>query len=253
MRVPVIAGNWKMNKSVQESRSLMFDIIRGIRDIQNVTRILIPPFMALLPAASLLTGTEIELGAQNMYWESKGAYTGETSPIMVAEFCKYVLVGHSERRTYFGETDEIVNKKLKSALNHNLIPILCIGESLSEKDAKLTSSVLKRQILNGYQNVDKSDAVNSIIAYEPIWAIGTGKASSGENARDTIRNIIRPTLKGLYGNDVADSVRVLYGGSVTAENADEFLNYEDIDGALVGGASLKVDQFVKIVQICSQK
>ncbi|HKZ44213.1 MAG TPA: triose-phosphate isomerase [Anaerolineales bacterium] len=253
MRVPVIAGNWKMNKTVQESRSLVFDISKGIREFNNVTKILFPPFMSLLPAASLLTGTEIALGAQNMHWEDKGAFTGETSPLMVAEFCKYVLVGHSERRTYFDETDEIVNKKLRSALDHELIPILCIGESLTEKDSELTSSVLKRQILNGYKNVNASEVIKTIIAYEPIWAIGTGKASSGENANVTIQDIIRPALLDLYGDNIANSVCVLYGGSVTSENAAEFFDHDDIDGALVGGASLQVDQFVEIVRICSRK
>ena len=248
MRIPVIAGNWKMNKTVQEARSLVFDLSIGIRDIKNVTRILIPPFTSLLPAASLLSGTDIKLGAQNMYWEEKGAFTGEISPSMVAEFCQYVLVGHSERRTYFGDTDEIVKKKLRSALEHNLTPILCIGESLKEKDADLTESVLTRQIHSAYQDVNIGDARKTIIAYEPIWAIGTGKPSSGENASDTIKNVIRPVLKELYGEEISDTVRVLYGGSVTADNAAEFFDFQDIDGALVGGASLDAGAFLAIAE-----
>ena len=253
MRVPVIAGNWKINKTIEETRELIYDLSHGTCAIAYDARILFPPFISLLPAASLLIGTDISLGAQNMHWEEQGAFTGEVSPLMVAEVCKYILVGHSERRAYFGETDEIVNKKMKAALNHDLIPIMCIGETLVEKEKELTASVLKEQILNGYMDLDSSSAVNSIIAYEPVWAIGTGKASSAQDAGDTIRNIIRTTLKELYGDEMADLIRVLYGGSVNAENAAEFLNFDGIDGALVGGASLDVEQYIKINQVYSRK
>ncbi|MFC2064365.1 triose-phosphate isomerase [Chloroflexota bacterium] len=253
MRVPVIAGNWKMNKTTEESRALIHDLSLGIRAIQSVTKILFPPFISLLPAASILIGTDISLGAQNMHWEEKGAFTGEISPLMVAEFCKYVLIGHSERRTYFGETDEVANQKLKAAQKHGLIPILCIGETLIEKEKDLTASILKNQIMNGYKDLDSGDALNSIIAYEPVWAIGTGKASSAQEAGDTIKNIIRPTIKDSFGAETADSLRVLYGGSVNAGNAAEFLNVDDIDGALIGGASLNADQFISIVQAFSRE
>ena len=196
----------------------------------------------------MLEGTDIGLGAQNLHWEEKGAFTGEISAQMIAEFCQYVLIGHSERRTYFGESDETVNKKIFSAIAHNLIPIVCVGETLGEKETGQTGEVLVRQILNGLKDVTKEYVSAIIIAYEPVWAIGTGKASSAEDARNVIRDIIRPVLQEMYGVQAANSTRVLYGGSVTAANASGFFVHEDIDGALVGGASLKADEFVKITQ-----
>jgi triosephosphate isomerase len=248
MRKPVIAGNWKMNRTVEEARSLVYEICIGIRDIKGVEKIILPPYLSILTAAALLEGTDIGLGAQNLHWEEKGAYTGEISAQMLAEFCQYVLIGHSERRTYFGESDETVNKKVFSAIAHNLIPIVCVGETLGEKETGQTGDILVRQIRSGLKELTEEHASALIIAYEPVWAIGTGKASSPEDARDVIRNIIRPVLKEMFGVETAKSMRVLYGGSVTAANASDFFNHEDIDGALVGGASLKVDEFVKITQ-----
>lgn len=246
MRKPVIAGNWKMNKTVEETRLLVYELSIGLRDIKNVERIIFPPYISILAAAAILEGTNIGLGAQNLHWEEKGAFTGEISAQMIAEYCQYVLIGHSERRTYFGESDEVVNKKIFAAITHNLIPIVCIGETLAEKEAHQTEKVLIRQIQQGLKDVEKKFAPALIIAYEPVWAIGTGKASSGENASNVIRDIIRPVLKDVFDQEVAQSIRVLYGGSVTAPNAAEFFNYEDIDGALVGGASLKAEEFIKI-------
>jgi len=246
MRKPVIAGNWKMNKTVEESRSLVYELSIGLREIKNVEKIIFPPFISILAAAALLEGTDIGLGAQNLYFEEKGAFTGEVSAKMVAEFCQYVIIGHSERRTYFGENDEMVNKKVFSAIANNLIPVVCIGETLIENEANRTEEVLVRQIILGLKDLEKNYASALILAYEPVWAIGTGKASSGENANHVIREIIRPTLKKMFGSEIARSIRVLYGGSVTGANAEEFFRYEEIDGALVGGASLKADEFIRI-------
>jgi triosephosphate isomerase len=252
MRKPVIAGNWKMNKTVEETRSLVYELSIGLRDIRNVERIIFPPYISILAAAAILEGTDIGLGAQNLHWEEKGAFTGEISAQMIAEFCQYVIIGHSERRIYFGESDDFVNKKIFAAIAHNLVPVVCIGETLAEKEAGLTEKKLVRQIQQGLKDVEKKFASALILAYEPVWAIGTGKASSGENASGVIREIIRPVLKDRFDQDLADSIRVLYGGSVTAANALEFFNYEDIDGALVGGASLKADEFIKITLTSSR-
>jgi len=248
MRKPVIAGNWKMNKTVEEARSLIYELSLGLRDIKGVEKVIIPPYLSILTAAALLEGTDIGLGAQNLHWEEKGAFTGEISAEMIAEFCQYVLIGHSERRIYFGESNETVNKKIFAAISKNLIPIVCIGETLNEKEAGRTRDVLEGQIRSGFMDVPKNFITSLLIAYEPVWAIGTGKASSGKDASDVIRDIIRPVLLDMFGEDVTNSTRILYGGSVTSANAAEFFVYEDIDGALVGGASLKADEFVKIAQ-----
>ncbi len=248
MRKPVIAGNWKMNKTVEEARSLIYDINLGLRDIKGVEKVIFPPFLSILTAAALLEGTDIGLGAQNLHWEAKGAYTGEISAEMIAEFCQYVLIGHSERRIYFGESDEKVNKKIFAAISHNLIPIVCIGETINEKESGQTEEILERQLRSGLMDLPNEFISSVILAYEPVWAIGTGKASTGNDARDVIRDIIRPVLEDMFGENVENTTRVLYGGSVTSANAPEFLNYEDIDGALVGGACLKADEFVRIVQ-----
>jgi triosephosphate isomerase len=248
MRKPVVAGNWKMNKTVEETRSLVYELSLGLRDIKGVDKIIIPPYISILPAAAILEGTDIGLGAQNLHWEEKGAYTGEISAQMIAEFCQYVVIGHSERRTYFAESDDTVNKKVFSALAHNLIPIVCVGETLVEKESGQTGKVLERQVRSGLKGVKKEYATALIIAYEPVWAIGTGKASSGMDARESIQKQIRTVLQELFGVELADSIRVLYGGSVTAENATEFFLQDGIDGALVGGASLNVNDFIKITQ-----
>ncbi|PJH75160.1 MAG: triose-phosphate isomerase [Anaerolineae bacterium CG_4_9_14_0_8_um_filter_58_9] len=251
MRTPLVAGNWKMNKTVEEARSLVFEMSRGLREIKGVEKVLCPPFTSLLTAAALLQGTDIGLGAQNMHWEEKGAFTGETSPAMVAEFCKYVIIGHSERRMYFGETDGTVNKKIAAARTRNLIPILCVGETLAEYEAGRTAHVVSRQVREGLKGLDADFAPKIVIAYEPVWAIGTGRASSGENANAGVRDVIRKSLGELYGPAAAQAIRVLYGGSVTASNAAEFFSQPDIDGALVGGTSLKVDEFVAITRAAS--
>jgi triosephosphate isomerase len=196
----------------------------------------------------MLAGTGIGLGAQDMHWEEKGAFTGEVAPGMVKEFCDYVIIGHSERRAYFGETDEMVNRKLRAAMKIGLIPIVCVGETLHQYESGRTGEVVSRQIKSGFAVVDAATAARIVVAYEPVWAIGTGKASSGENANGVVNQVIRPALSGMFGDSAAQSIRVLYGGSVTAANAAEFFSQPEIDGALVGGASLKPDEFVAIVK-----
>lgn len=251
-RTPLVAGNWKMNKTIAEARQLAAALVPALREIEGVEKVLCPPFMALFPVAALLTGTDIGLGAQNMHWEAKGAFTGEVAPGMVAEFCKYVIIGHSERRTYFGETDETVNRKTAAARTVGLLPIVCVGETLTEYEAGRTAEVVSRQILAGLNGLSPDDARALIIAYEPVWAIGTGRAATGENANAVVRDVIRPALEKLYGAETAQTVRVLYGGSVTAANAAEFFGQPDIDGALVGGASLKLDEFTAIVKAAAR-
>jgi triosephosphate isomerase len=248
MRKPFVAGNWKMYKTVAEARQLVSELIPGLNSVQGVDKVLCPPFTALLAVAAILEGTDIGLGAQNMHWEISGAFTGEVAPTMVAEFCKYVIVGHSERRAYFGETDETVNRKLHSALAHSLIPILCVGETLEENEAARTAEVVSRQVRQGLAGIQLTDTVPLVIAYEPVWAIGTGRAATSTGANAVVADYIRPVLAEMFGDHLAQSMRVLYGGSVKASNAAEYFNQPDIDGALVGGASLKAAEFISIVQ-----
>jgi triosephosphate isomerase len=213
-----------------------------------VEKVLCPPFTALAALAPALAGTGVGLGAQNMHWEEKGAFTGELAPAMVKEFCNYIILGHSERRAYFSETDEAVNRKLRVAMKFDLTPIVCVGETLDQYESGLTSEVVRRQISLGFADVDPASAARIVVAYEPVWAIGTGKASSGENANGVVKQVIRSALSGLFGETTAQAIRVLYGGSVTGANASEFFSQPEIDGALVGGASLKPDEFVAIVK-----
>lgn len=237
-----------MNKTVAEARELVSKLLSPLMDLAGVERVLCPPFTSIFAIASMLDGSGISLGAQDMHWEEKGAFTGEVAPGMVREFCDYVIIGHSERRTYFGETDERVNRKLRAALKHDLTPIVCVGETLDEYESNRTSEVVLRQINLGFADVDPAVASRIVVAYEPVWAIGTGKASSGENANVVHAQVIRPALRRLFGEDNAQAIRILYGGSVNAANASEFFRQSDIDGALVGGASLKVDEFVAITR-----
>ena len=253
MRTPFVAGNWKMNKTIAEARKLVSEMSPALGEVKGVEKVLCPPFMAIFPVGALLQGTDIGVGAQDMYWESKGAFTGAVAPGMVAEFCEYVIIGHSERRTFFGETDETVHLKTAAARSTNLIPIVCVGETLAEYESRRTAEVVSRQIRAGLKNLDPEFAARIVVAYEPVWAIGTGRASSGENANTVIRDFIRKPLMEMYGEVTAEAVRVLYGGSVTAANAGEFFSEPEIDGALVGGASLKVDEFVAIVRAAAER
>ncbi len=252
MRRPLVAGNWKMNKTVEEAHELVSSMVPKLREINGVEKVLCPPFVSLLAVSALLKGSNVGLGAQNMYWEEKGAFTGETSPAMVKEFCQYVILGHSERRTYFGETDETVNKRVRAAQKFGLTPIVCVGETLQQYESKQTNEVVARQIRLGLADVDFVFAPRIVVAYEPVWAIGTGKASSGPNANDVVGKVIRGALSEMFGNQTAQAIRVLYGGSVTASNASEFFGQSEIDGALVGGASLKVDEFVAITRAAAK-
>ena len=247
-RTPFVAGNWKMNKTAAEARDLVSKMLTPLREISNVEKVLCPPFTSISSVSAMLEGSGIGLGAQNLHWEEKGAFTAEVAPGMVKEFCGYVIIGHSERRTYFGETDETVNRKLHAALKFDLTPIVCVGETLDQYDSGQTAEVVRRQIAVGFAEVDSAIAARIVVAYEPVWAIGTGKASSGENANDVHGKVIRAALSDLFGADNAQAIRILYGGSVTAANASEFFSQSDIDGALVGGASLKPDEFVAITK-----
>ena len=245
MRSPFVAGNWKMNTTATEAEQLVFEMLEKLDRIEGVEKVLCPPFVSLVAVNMMLRGSSIKLGAQNMYFETEGAYTGEISPPMLRELCEFVILGHSERRWYFGETDEIVNKKVKAALSNKLKPILCVGERLEENEAGKTEEVINRQVtaaLNGIEPVS-----NLVIAYEPVWAIGTGKAASGEQAAATIQ-FIRDVLAKLWNKSIAQDLRILYGGSVTSANIAEFISHPEIDGALVGGASLKAEEFVSIVE-----
>jgi triosephosphate isomerase len=247
-RKPFVAGNWKMNKTAAEARELVSAMLPPLREVAGVEIVLCPPFTSLPGVAHMLAGSGVGLGAQTMHWEEKGAFTGELAPNMVKEFCNYVIIGHSERRALFGETEETVNRKLHAAMKFDLTPIVCVGETLDQYESGRTEEVVRRQINLGFADVDSASASRIVVAYEPVWAIGTGKASSGENANGVVRQVIRSALSGLFGENAAESIRVLYGGSVTAANASEFFSQPGIDGALVGGASLKPDEFVAIAK-----
>jgi triosephosphate isomerase len=245
MRIPFVAGNWKMNTTATEAEQLVFDMLEKLDRIQGVEKVLCPPFVSLVAVNMMLRGSSIKLGAQNMYFETAGAYTGEISALMVRELCEFVILGHSERRSYFGETDEIVNKKVKAALANKLKPILCVGERLAENEAGKTEKVLNRQVTAALDGVGSTSDL--VIAYEPVWAIGTGKAASGKQAAVTIQ-FVRDVVAKLWNRSTAQDLRILYGGSVTRANIAEFVSQPEIDGALVGGASLKAEECVSIVQ-----
>lgn len=249
MRIPLIAGNWKMNTTLDEAQKLVKGMLSGLNAIQGVEKVVCPPFVSLAAVKELLKGSTVKLGAQNLYFAEKGAYTGEVSPLMLAGLCDFVIIGHSERRQYFGETDEIVNKKLRAAMKAGLKPILCVGERLEQNEAGKTKEVVTGQVQLGLAGLFYSSDL--VIAYEPIWAIGTGRAATGAQANETI-GLIRQQFAELYGKENAGKVRILYGGSVTADNIAEFVAQSEIDGGLVGGASLKADQFVSIVKQTSE-
>lgn len=244
MRTPLIAGNWKMNTTVDEALELVRAMKDELEKITGVEKVVCPPFISLAPVKELLAGSVVKLGAQNLFFAEKGAYTGEISPLMVADLCEYVIIGHSERRQYFHETGDVVNKKIMAALQADIIPIMCVGESLEENERGETRFMVSEQVRAALAGVESvSDLV---IAYEPVWAIGTGKSATGEQAGETIA-FIRQNIADLYGEGTAREMRILYGGSVSSANADEFMQQPEIDGALVGGASLKASEFINIV------
>lgn len=245
MRTIMIAGNWKMNTTLGEAIALVNEMRQGLDRIDNVDKVICPPFISLAAVRELIKGSSVKLGAQNIYFEEKGAYTGEVSPLMLADLCEFVIIGHSERRQYFNETGEIVNKKIQAVLKIGLKPILCVGEKLEENEAGRTGEIVSGQLKASLAGINYPSGL--IIAYEPIWAIGTGRAATGKQANETI-GLIRRNVAELYGGRAAQDVRILYGGSVAPANATEFISQPEIDGALVGGASLKADQFLSIVK-----
>jgi triosephosphate isomerase len=203
MRKPFVAGNWKMNKTVAQATALVTEMLPGLEAVSKVERVICPPFSSLMALSSKLAGSEVGLGAQNMHWEESGAFTGELSPAMVKEFCQYVIIGHSERRAYFAETDETVNNKVKAAFAIGLTPIVCVGETLAEYESGKTNAVVEREVKNGLKDIEPQNAEKLIVAYEPIWAIGTGKAAGPQEANDVIGNVVRKNLAKMFGDDVA--------------------------------------------------
>lgn len=245
---PFIAGNWKMHKTVAESDELVSQLMAASADMMEAEVVVIPPFTALSKVKNTLCESPIQLGAQNMYWEDQGAYTGEISPPMLVEAgCRYVVIGHSERRQFFGETNETVNKKTKAALDHGLLPILCVGESLEEREKGETMAKVGRQLSEGLEGLTPEQFSRVIIAYEPIWAIGTGLTATPEQAQE-VHAFIREKLSENYGNTACSCAIILYGGSVKPANAFSLLKEKDINGALVGGAALKADSFIELVK-----
>lgn len=252
MRRPILAGNWKMNKTVQEAIALVHEMKAGLEAVETIDRVLCPPFVAVSSVSEMLKDSQIAVGAQNMYWENQGAFTGEISPLMLKDICEYVIIGHSERRQYFGETDETVNKKVKAALSHGLKPIVCVGENLEQNEAGQTHALISGQVRLGLEGLTASQVSGLVIAYEPIWAIGTGRAATPEIAGEVIGTSIRKVIAELYDAATAEAVRVQYGGSVTSANIVEFMAHPDVDGGLVGGASLKPAEFVSIVELSAK-
>ncbi|MBI3536719.1 MAG: triose-phosphate isomerase [Chloroflexi bacterium] len=249
MRTPIIAGNWKMHNTIAQARELvnaLRDDLSRLAARGSVEIVLCPPFLAVPVVAEMLQGTPIRAGAQDLFWEAKGAFTGEVSPSMLAEACAYVIIGHSERRQFFGETDAHVNKKIHAALAHQLKPIVCVGENLAQNEAGKTAEIVGAQVRAACAGLAREQAREIVIAYEPIWAIGTGKAATGAGANAVIGLSIRGALADLYDEEIAQAVRVQYGGSVNAKNAAEFFAQAEIDGALVGGASLIAPDFIAI-------
>ncbi len=248
MRKPVIGGNWKMNKTINEAVGLAQDLKLKIGEFKSVEVVIFPPFTALESVGRVLRGTKIGLGAQNMFWEEKGAYTGEVSPFMLLDVgCKYVILGHSERRGYFDEKDEGISKKLETALEKGLVPLVCVGERLKERKEGKAEKVVGSQLKGSLYKINAQDAEKIVIAYEPVWAIGTGETATPQQAQD-MHHFIREILRGLFGEKVAQAIRIQYGGSVKPENIKDLMSKEDIDGALVGGASLEVKSFIQIVK-----
>ncbi|ATW25829.1 triose-phosphate isomerase [Candidatus Formimonas warabiya] len=245
MRRPIIAGNWKMFKTPGEALSLINDLKSLISHVQAEI-VVCPPFVDLPAVVVAVQDTGIKVGAQNMHWEQEGAFTGEVSPVMLAAVgCQYVIIGHSERRQYFFETDEAVNRKVKAALAHGLRPIVCVGETLAQREAGMTGTVVENQVRTGLTGLPQEGRENLVLAYEPVWAIGTGKNASAADAETVIAQI-RALLADMFGAETAAKIRIQYGGSVKPENIQELMAQPNIDGALVGGASLKADSFSKI-------
>ncbi len=246
-RTPLIAGNWKMHKTVAESVETAGQLAKLVADARGVDVMIAPAFTALAPVSQVIRGTLVGLGAQNLFWEEQGAFTGEVSaPMLVSAGCRYVIIGHSERRQFFGENDETVNRKIGAALHAGLVPVFCIGESESEREAEKTLSVLDKQIQKGLESYFSEDLATLVIAYEPVWAIGTGKAATPQQAQE-VHAYVRSRIEALFGASLAAAMRILYGGSVKPANVKELMALPDVDGALVGGASLDAETFSRLV------
>lgn len=247
MRTPLIVANWKMNKSIQDTETFVRELLPLLSGISEAEVVLCPPFVSLPALRAALAGSDIKLGAQNLFWEMKGAYTGEISPLMLVDAgCSYVIVGHSERRQIMGENDTIINRKVRAALDAGLTPILCVGETLQERENHMAREVVKEQLTRDLKDISYASG-GLVIAYEPVWAIGTGVNASSDDAQEMI-GFIRNCLARLYKREQAESICILYGGSVKPDNIAEFMAEEDVDGALVGGASLQADSFASIVR-----
>jgi triosephosphate isomerase len=247
MRTPLIAGNWKMYKTVSEATALVEALLRGLPDLSDREALVCPPFTALYAIGGLVRDTSLGLGGQDVFYEAQGAYTGAISPLMLRDLgCTYTIVGHSERRQIFGEDDTLVNRKLRAALSHSLRPILCVGETKPQRDSGQAEAIVVGQVRAGLAEVDGAALPEVVIAYEPVWAIGTGETATPADAQ-AMHATIRRTLAGLYGAEVAERIRIQYGGSVKPDNVDELMAQPDIDGALVGGASLTAESFLRIV------
>ncbi|MCM8800993.1 MAG: triose-phosphate isomerase [Candidatus Omnitrophica bacterium] len=254
MRKTIIAGNWKMYKTIAEAIELANGLKRELFDLnpQLIEIVICPAFTALSEVRDVISDSNLQLGAQDVFWEDEGAFTGEVSCLMLKDIgCRFVIIGHSERRQYFAETNEVVNKKARTVLRHGLIPIVCVGETLSEREKGLTFKVLEDHIYNGLKQISKEDILRVIIAYEPVWAIGTGRTATAEQAQEA-QSYIRSLLAKMYDKQTAQQVRIQYGGSVKPENISELVSQPDVDGALVGLASLNLESFVKIVKRASQ-
>ncbi len=248
MRRPIIAGNWKMNKTVGEARELVTALKGKVADVTDVDIVVGPVFTVLAAVAEIVKDTNIKLAAQDMYWEESGAFTGEISPVMLKDVgCEYVIIGHSERRAYFSETNETVNNKVKAAHAYSLKPIVCVGESLEERESGVTKDVVKDHIVNGLAGLTEEQMFNTVIAYEPVWAIGTGMTATPEQAQE-VHAFIRGLLTETFSSAVAEAVRIQYGGSVKPNNVAELMAQADIDGGLIGGASLDADFFTQLVK-----
>lgn len=249
MRKPLMAANWKMNKTVSEALALTRQICELTRSYEGVDQVLCPPSVCLYPLQEIMT-LPYALGAQNVHWEERGAYTGEISPTMLCGLAEYVIIGHSERRQYFGETDETVNKKIQAALAHELIPIVCVGESQEQNERGETRSFISGQVLAALAGLSGEQLHSLVIAYEPVWAIGTGRAATAEMAGD-ICGLVRDSLRAIHGDPVADTARILYGGSTKPDNIRAIMQQPQIDGALIGGASIVAERYAEMVKITS--
>jgi triosephosphate isomerase len=253
MRRAIIAGNWKMNKTIAEALALVNGLKRELYEVEDVELVVCPPYTALSEVAEAIYNSNIQLGAQDLHWEAEGAFTGEVSGAMLKDVgCKFVIIGHSERRQFFGETNESVNKKTKAALKVGLTPIVCVGENLNQREKRITFDVVREHVEKSLEGINDKDILKIVIAYEPVWAIGTGKTATPQQAQE-VQEYIRKLLNELYNKDTAEEICIQYGGSVKPDNIADLMAQKDIDGAVVGGASLELYSFVQIVKNSRRK